>query len=359
MSAFKVCAAVVGLAAFPIALSLVARGLWERSASPGAVAEQARARQAAWAEQSGRPVELTNSIGMAFRLIPPGEFVMGASPAERRWAKARVDAEQRRYAWQIYNIIDSAAPQHRVRITQPFYLAAHEVTVGAFKLFIEDTAYKTDAERDPELRRTSVDAQAATADRGPKRIWRNPTFPQVDDHPVVYVSWNDAMAFCNWLSGREGREYRLPTEAEWEYACRAGAGTMYHHGNTPHNLVLVANVADQTYREAFPGRTHAIAAWDGFVYTAPVGCFVPNGFGLYDMHGNVAEWCMDWYDDQYYANSPIDDPPGPRTGSRRVAREGSWTAGDWASTSASRSDFEPDRRNGALGFRIVLVPAKR
>ena len=146
--------------------------------------------------------------------------------------------------------------------------------------------------------------------RDVKYNWRNNGISDSDVRPVVNVSWNDAVAFCTWLSRAEGVEYRLPTEAEWEYACRAGTSTMYYHGNDPEGLVAVGNVADRSLQKDFPAVTNAIAADDGFVSTSPVGRFRANGFGLYDMHGNVFEWCSDWYGEDYYDSSPTSDPAG-------------------------------------------------
>ena len=116
------------------------------------------------------------------------------------------------------------------------------------------------------------------------------------------VSWNDAVAFCEWLTRREKAVYRLPTEAEWEYACRAGTTTLFSSGNDPEGLLSVANVADGTLKQKFSGWT-TIAGSDKFAFTAPVGSFHANGFGLFDMHGNVWEWCHDWYASGYYAKS--------------------------------------------------------
>ncbi len=140
---------------------------------------------------------------------------------------------------------------------------------------------------------------------------------------MVNVSWNDAQEFITWLSRKEGKTYRLPTEAEWEYACRARTKTAYFCGDDPEGLAAVANTADGTAKEKYPEWT-TIAARDGYVYTAPVGRFRANAFALYDMHGNVWEWCQDWYDSEYYKRSPAADSPGPSEASHRVFRGGCW-----------------------------------
>ena len=143
--------------------------------------------------------------------------------------------------------------------------------------------------------------------------WRNVGFAQTDLHPVVCVSWNDAVAFCDWLSRKEGKTYRLPTEAEWEYACRAGTTTRYWCGDDPEGLARAANVPDASAKSLFPA-WKTIGASDGCVFTAPVGSYRPNPFGLYDMHGNAWQWCSDWAYSRYYEISPPADSAGARVG---------------------------------------------
>src|SRR5439155_6801275 len=152
--------------------------------------------------------------------------------------------------------------------------------------------------------------------------WNNPGFPVADDHPVCNVTWNDAQMFCKWLSEKEGLDYRLPTEAQWEFACRAGTITNFSSGSDPSSLQGVANIPDATPRTAEPSITWAQPWSDGFTFTAPVGSLKSNAFGLFDMHGNACEWCEDFYDANYYAISPNSDPPGPVTGRERVFRGG-------------------------------------
>ena len=159
-----------------------------------------------------------------------------------------------------------------MRITKPFYLGTYHVTRGQFRQFVKDTGYKTDAEKG----RQAGGLWAGTLTRrsigfNEKYSWRNAGFEQTDEHPVVNVSWNDAVAFCKWLSRKEGKTYRLPTEAEWEYACRAGTTTRYYSGDDPETLAKVGNVADATVKAKFPDWKCTIKASDGYVFTAPVG----------------------------------------------------------------------------------------
>lgn len=286
----------------------------------------------------GLPKLVTNSIGMKLVQIPAGEFLMGSPEGE----KDRDDDEQ----------------QHRVRITQAFYLGQHEVTVGQFRQFVNATGYKTEAEKDGEGG-YGWNESTGEFEGDPKYNWKNTGFEQKDDHPVVNVTWNDAVAFCKWLSGQEGETYRLPTEAEWEYACRGGAetSTAYYHGNDPEGLAQVANIADASFnsKKKPNGLYWGISSDDGYVFTSPTGQYHPNAFGLYDMHGNVWEWCADWYESEYYDKSPVDDPTGPKKGSFRVNRGGSWSSTARYCRSANRSRSNPTNRINFLGFRVARV----
>ncbi|MGO9467917.1 MAG: SUMF1/EgtB/PvdO family nonheme iron enzyme, partial [Isosphaeraceae bacterium] len=235
------------------------------------------------------PESITTRVGqIKLKRIPAGKFLMGSPDGDG-------DTDEH--------------PQHEVRITRPFYLGVTEVTRGQFRLFVDETGYKTEAEKDGKGG-YGWNEEAKKFEQSPRFTWQNPGFEQTDEHPVVNVTWNDAQEFVKWLSQKEGRIYRLPTEAEWEYACRAGTKTAYVSGDDAESLAAFGNIADGTAKEKYPEWT-TIAARDGYVYTAPVGRFRANAFGLYDMHGNVWEWCQDWYDAEYYKQSPGDDPRGP------------------------------------------------
>ncbi len=293
----------------------------------------------------------TNSIGMKLVLIPPGEFTMGNSlqPSEE---VALVKKYGINYPESAYR---QEYPSHGVRISKPFYLGAYPVTRGEFQRFIEDTGYKTDAERDKEPGAIGIDLEEGVLWKFHKNAsWRRVSFPQTARHPVVNVSWNDAKAFCKWLSEKERQKVRLPTEAEWEYACRAGTTTRYWFGNDPEALAKVGNTADARMQSRFPNDGAArIQADDGYVFTSPVGRFLPNPFGLYDVHGNVWEWCQDAYREYKVDDpTPLVDPQGDLD-SRRVQRGGSWNFGIDESRSAQRMILSPSGRNDSIGFRIV------
>lgn len=286
---------------------------------------------AAQAICAAEPV-IVNTLGMRLTLIPAGEFLMGAADADR-------------------DALEDEKPQHRVRITAPFYLAIHETTVGQFRRFTVDAHYRTDAEEDGRGG-YGFDRRLRSEQR-PEYTWRNPGFPQTDEHPVVNVSHRDAEAFCKWLSGKEGRSCQLPTEAQWEYSCRAGLPGAYAGSDDQQRLGLTANVADAAARRVFP-TWNTISADDGFVFTAPVGRFRPNAFGLYDMHGNVDEWCADWFDPDYYHVAAMEDPSGPLTGGCRVSRGGCWLDSPPMCRLTRRNVGAPGNRHYGLGFRICL-----
>lgn len=265
-----------------------------------------------------RKVIFTNSLGMTFRLIPGGEFVMEENPDQE------TQGEQ------------------KVRIRNPLYVGTNEVTVGQFRRFVDVTEYVTQAEA-PPFRGAIRKRSSSTLGNDPTCNWRNPRFAQADDHPVVGVSWNDAVAFCSWLSDAENRPYRLPTEAEWEYSCRAGTTTLFHSGKTVGGNPVAANVADLELKlRSSGGNCHSWS--DGFAFTAPVGRFPPNAFGLYDLHGNVAELC---HNDLEASDFPA------------VIRGGSWSDAEFACRSANREVCDLNRGFDCVGFRVVFeVPGR-
>ncbi len=304
-----------------------------------------------------------NSLGMEFVPIPAGEFMMGSEESADELARAYPDLPRERFGK-----LQDEAPVHRVRITRPFWMARHEMTVGQFRRFIEASGHVPQSEADGTgaygYRAGYDPASSRRGDafegRDRRYSWRDPGFAQGDDHPVVNVTWNDAQAVAAWLSRTEGRRYRLPTEAEWEYACRAGTRTRYHSGDVPSSLQGAANVFDLETARLWPRwQAMALKGSDGFAFTAPVGSFAPNAWGLHDMHGNVWEWVSDWHGDDYYAQSPVDDPQGPATGEVRVRRGGSWHTWPFYARAAYRNWNDPDTRYVLVGIRLVREDDER
>lgn len=202
-----------------------------------------------------RPAVIENSLGMQFVRVPAGDFAMGSD--ERPESLTRVFPQ---YAAADLQVLGDEAPRHAVRITRPFYLGQHEVTVDQFRLFVEQSGYVPESIADgtggygynPAYDPASSARGDAFEGRSPQYSWRNPGFPQAGDHPVVNVSWNDAAAMARWLSQREGVVYRLPTEAEWEYACRAGSSSRYNTGDEPASLLGAAALLDLDTAQRWP-----------------------------------------------------------------------------------------------------------
>ena len=246
------------------------------------------------------PKEITNSIGMKLVLIPKGKFMMGSPESEVRIADAT---------------------QHEVTISKDYYLGVYEVTQAQYEKMMgkNPSRFQGDNLRGDSLRRDST------------------------NHPVEQVSWGDAVKFCKKLSDlpeekKAGRVYRLPTEAEWEYACRAGSKSAYSFGESSKSLGDYA-----WFYENSNGQTH------------PVGEKKANAWGLYDMQGNVWEWCSDWYGQ--YPKGAVSDPVGPREGSFRVIRGGSYFSEAANCRSANHNRHDPSDRFHYYGFRVALSPS--
>jgi formylglycine-generating enzyme required for sulfatase activity len=290
------------------ALVVAGLGAWPRGAEP---------------EAGGKT--LTNSIGMKLVLIPAGKFLMGSPATEKER--------------------DPQEVQHEVEITKPFYLGAYEVT----------------------------QAQYARLMGKPREGGRhNPWNPGARfepgrggslDHPIENIRWNHVVEFCKRLTAlpeekKAGRKYRLPTEAEWEYACRAGTTTPFAFGTS-----LSSKQANFNGRFPYGGAP----AGPYLRQTAKVGSYAPNAWGLYDMHGNVAEWCSDFYDPDYYKKSPKRDPTGPAKGVLstdykgfyRIVRGGCWVDEGRACRSAYRFRAMPHDAYQLIGFRVACVLADK
>ncbi|MEI6758195.1 MAG: formylglycine-generating enzyme family protein [Chlorobium sp.] len=241
--------------------------------------------------------------------------------------------------------------QHQVKVSE-FYLCKHAVTLAEFKKFIDESGYQTDAEKANSSRiwdgKEWKDKEGINWRHG---VSGNERMLDEYNHPVLHVSWNDAVAYCGWLSKKSGKKFRLPTEAEWEYACRAGTTTPF---NTGENLTT-----DQAnYDGNYPYNNNTKGQFRE--NTVPVDSLVPNAWGLCNMHGNVYEWCSDWYGQNYYdeckAKGIVENPAGPETGSRRVLRGGSWYNFARRCRSAYRNRDTPAYRFNYSGFRLAFVP---
>jgi uncharacterized protein (TIGR02996 family) len=261
--------------------------------------------------------QTTNSLGMSLTLLPAGSFRMGAARGE----PGRQQGE---------------GPRHVVDITRPFYIGTFSVTQGEYAALIGHNP-----------------SQFASGSRRRDKMLKG---QDTTRFPVERVTWHDAVAFCQRLSERPEekkarRAYRLPTEAEWEYACRAGTTSIFFSSDS-------FTSTQANFDGKYPLRAHA-GPYLG--RTCRVGSYRPNLWGLYDMTGNVWQWCADWYDTQYYTRTRVADPRGPATGERRCRRGGSWYMNATQCRSAYRSSNQPDQAVEYCGFRVVMteaVPAK-
>jgi uncharacterized protein (TIGR02996 family) len=268
-----------------------------------------------------RPVvpEVVNSLGMRLALIPAGTFLMGSPRNE----EGREEDE----------------PQHEVELPGPFYLGVFAVTQGE---------YRAVTRRGPgHFRRGGISAGKLG------------TIADTSRFPVECVSWEEAAEFCRRLTKRERKErkisseqeYRLPSEAEWEYACRGGAASyqIFHFGDS-----LASTQANFDGELPYGGADKAVK----LDRPCEVGSYPPNAFGLYDLHGNVREWCSDWYDADTYKTGPFPrvNPRGPEQGLDRVNRGGGWSSSGQGCRSACRFSFDPVYRGYYLGFRVSLAP---
>jgi formylglycine-generating enzyme required for sulfatase activity len=261
--------------------------------------------------------DLGGGVKIEMVYIKGGSFEMGSPKSEQDWA---VDQGLKR-EW-----VDDEGPVHTVEL-DGFWMGKFEVTNAQYRRF--KSGHNSGSHEGNDLNE--------------------------DSQPVVNVSWDDAKAFCEWLSSRTGRTFRLPTEAEWEYACRAGTRTARFTGDSDASLEGYANVADATAKRAWSNWT--TFSWsDGHNVASPVGSFKPNPWGLYDMIGNVWEWCEDWHGP--YSSASVKNPTGASSGSDRVDRGGGWGGNPSICRSADRSYISPGITLYDLGFRVALSPVR-
>jgi len=296
-------------------------------------------------QEAKKPITISNSIGMKLVRIPAGEYMMGSLKREMDWLRLTFRKIWREGHKQWFQ---DELPIHPVRITKSFYMGTTVVTVGQFRQFVKETNYKTDAEKGDGGMIFSHKEGRWVPQKNMK--WDSVPWQIADDQPVVFVSWNDADAFCKWLSRKEKRTYRLPTEAEWEMACRGGSVWVRY----PWGDRLPGN-HDANFGDGNPKLPESLTTVnDGYPYVSPVESFPPNGYGLYDMAGNVMQWVQDYYDRNYYESSPVDDPQGPPTGTSRVNKGGNWYASPADCRCAFRGFSGQNMSFWNLGFRVVM-----
>lgn len=281
-------------------------------------------------------------------------FTIGSSQEEQDAAVKRF-FDGKRPAWMDFE------NEHAVTLTDDFYIGQFEITRGQFRRFVEDTGYKTETEQTEGGYGWNEDLKKFEG-RDKKYSWKNTGVrSQGDQHPVTNVTRNDARRFCEWLAKKgDGkmrlREVRLPGEAEWEFACRAGSRSRFSFGDDEEKLAEYANVADASYNEKFRN-PNAIQAKDGHVFAAPVGQFDPNDFGLYDMHGNVWEWVEDYYGKYAALPKERNQLQTSKQGEERpILRGGAWYTGPRDCRCAYRYLVGIGGRYGAAGFRVVCMP---
>ncbi len=296
------------------------------ASSAGVSAENSEVAWDAAPKAGTRKVLTVDGVEYAFRYCPAGTFTMGSPESE----EGRVDDETR----------------HEVTLTRGFWMLETEVTVEMWRSFVKAKNYKMQSTLG-----VGYNASTGEFEAGSQYTWANPSFPQTDAHPVTQVDWAGANAFCDWLSHEAELRIRLPSEAEWEYACRAGMETSYSFGSDGADLTEYGNVADASVKRKYPDWT-TVSSEDGYVFTSPVKKFKPNNWNLYDMHGNVLEWCADWYCD--YASGSQTYPGEPKSSPRRVLRGGGWGYYARYCRSASRFSGDPTSRDCYIGFRLVL-----
>jgi formylglycine-generating enzyme required for sulfatase activity len=267
-------------------------------------------------------------------VVPKGRFIMGTSPGEEERENLPDQVRGR------------SVPQHLITIR-------HKLAIGKFDVSRDEYAQFVAATNRPDPDSCTTVKTSGTGFISTNGNWRSPGFPQTGRDPVVCVNWDDAQAYVSWLSAKTGHVYRLPTEAEWEYAARAGTTTARYGSDSPAELCRYTNVGDLDYAEQHPDDTDVNRCHDGYAFTSPVGSFPPNQFGLNDMLGDVMNWTEDCWNANY--NGAPADGSAWLTGdcSRRVVHGGSWDMDLRAVRSAMRRAPPASLRHTTLGFRVA------
>lgn len=287
-------------------------------------------------------------------VVPAGSFTMGSTQEER------VREGLPKPPKVPFDFAQFEQPMHEVAFTKPFAIGKYEISRGQYAEFIEETGYPTSSKCWAWDAKSDNYAEMAGWVVQQGKSWKDPGFTQEDDHPVVCVDFADTNAFAAWLSGKTGHVYRLPNEAEWEYAARAGTDTTRPWGNDIDASCDYTNVADNTLAATHPRPANyadfiPFDCDDGWVYTAPVQSFKPNAFGLHSVLGNVAEWTDDCFHESY-EGAPVDGSAWRDNycALGTIVRGGGWYSFPWTVRSAHRVRGENlDTRYGATGFRLV------
>lgn len=272
-----------------------------------------------------------------FVYVKGGSFIMGDNETSKQLL--------------IYKI-----PEHSVNVSD-FFICNHETTIGEFKQFVDESSYMTDFEK--------CDEYYSWIWNGIKWIkfhtdWKHDATGKLINHekmryPVVHITWNDAIAYCKWLTKKYGKQFRLPTEAEWEFSASSrGFQKPYSWGTSLNNKIISGNISDSITKAFWKDQYWFYLDYynDGFLFTAPVCSFKPNEIGLYDMTGNVYEFCSDYYDEEYYLNSTLSNPTGPKQGDKRVIRGGSYFCLPAHLKIFNRCSIDQNENRHDVGFRV-------
>lgn len=286
--------------------------------------------------ESGNYTETStgSASGIEMIFIQGGTFTMGCTP----------DGDS--------DCSSDEKPRHSVTLSN-FYMGKTEVTNAQYCAFLNEKGNQTESGAEWINLSGSYEGEKCRISKSGSSFYVQSGY---DNYPVIYVSWYGAKAFCDWVSSKTGKNYRLPTEAQWEYAARSkGKDYKYAWGNGKPTKSKGGNVADETAKSKFSDWTIWSGYTDGYVYTAPVNSFGVNDIGLADMTGNVWEWCGDWYSSDYYKTSPTNNPENKTSASRRVCRSGSWSYGPQHVRCSFRGYYTPVNRYVNIGFRLIRM----